>query len=243
LRQRSITLAGIDYFPEGINMVFPRLALAALGLISTLAFASPDAPRNGAEFVTLPVPQYVQAPANKVEVVEFFMFHCPYCYGLEPELAAWVKKQGDAIVFRRVHLPYSGPADPEAHLFLTLEAMGKTALMFPKIEHAVHVERIRLMKEDAIIDWVGKNGLDKTEFLNAWNSFGVTTALRKLMRIANDYKVETAPSLVVNGRYLTSPAQAASKSPDQSNDAAMKATVKVLDALVAKSRAENAVAK
>jgi thiol:disulfide interchange protein DsbA len=224
-------------------MVFPRLALAALGLISTLAFASPDNPRNGTEFVTLPVPQYVKAPANKVEVVEFFMFHCPYCYGLEPELAAWVKKQGDAIVFRRVHLPYTGPADPEAHLFLTLEAMGKTELMFPKVEHAVHVERIRLMKEDAILDWVGKNGLDKAQFLNAWNSFGVLMALRKLSRTVNDYKVETAPTLVVNGRYLTSPAQAGSQSADQSNEGAMKATVRVLDALVAKSRAENAAPK
>jgi thiol:disulfide interchange protein DsbA len=224
-------------------MVFPRLALAALGLISTLAFASPDSPRNGTEFVTLPVPQYVKAPANKVEVVEFFMFHCPYCYNLEPELAAWVKKQGDAIVFRRVHLPYTGPADPEAHLFLALEAMGKTEQMFPKVEHAVHVERIRLVKDDAILDWVGKNGLDKAEFLNAWNSFGVQMALRKLPRTVSDYKVETAPTLVVNGRYLTSPAQAGSQSVDQSNEGAMKAAVKVLDALVAKSRAENAAAK
>jgi thiol:disulfide interchange protein DsbA len=223
-------------------MRFPRLVLAALGLLSTLAFASPDAPRNGAEFVTLQARQDVKAPANKVEVVEFFMFHCPYCYNLEPELAAWVKKQGDAILFRRVHLPYTGPADPEAHLFLTLEAMGKTELMFPKVEHAVHVEKIRLVKDDAIVDWVSKNGLDKAEFLNAWNSFGVMTALRKLPRTIGDYKVETAPTLVVNGRYLTSPTHAASQSVDRSNGAAMKATVKVLDALVEKSRAENAAA-
>jgi thiol:disulfide interchange protein DsbA len=219
-------------------MVFMRLALAALGLMSTLAFASPDNPRHGAEFTILPARQAVTAPAGKVEVVEFFMFHCPFCHGLEPELAAWVKKQGDAIVFRRVHLPYSGPADPEAHLFLTLEAMGKTAAMFPKVDHAVHVEKIRLMKDDAIIEWAGNNGMDKAQFLAAWNSFEVTTALRKLPRLVGEYKVETVPALVVDGRYLTSPAQAASQSPDQSLDAAAKATVKVLDALVAKARAE-----
>jgi hypothetical protein len=45
---------------------------------------------------------------------------------------------------------------------------------------------------------------------------------------------------VVNGRYLTSPAQAGSQSVDQSNEGAIKAAVKVLDAPVAKSRAENA---
>lgn len=224
-------------------MKFIRLALAAFGLMSTLAFASPQSPRNGAEFVTLTARQPVAAAAGKVEVVEFFMFHCPYCNALEPQLAAWVKKQGDAISFRRVHIPYTGVADPEARLFLTLEAMGKTGVMFPKVEHAVHVEKIRLMKEDAIIDWAGKNGLDKAQFLDTWNSFGVMTALRKLPRTITDYKVETAPTLVVNGRYLTSPTHAASQVPERSNEAAMDVTIKVLDALVAKSRAENGAAK
>lgn len=224
-------------------MVFLRLALAAIGLVCTLAFASPADPRNGAEFVTLPTRQDVKAGANKVEVVEFFMYHCPFCYSLEPELAAWVKKQGDAIQFRRVHLPYTGPNDPEAHLFLTLEALGKADAMFPKVEHAMHVERIRLAKDDAILDWVVKNGIDKAEFLGAWNSFGVTTAMRRLARTINDYHVESAPTLVVNGRYLTSPTHAGSRSVDQSTEAAMKATMLVLDALVAKSRAENAAAQ
>jgi thiol:disulfide interchange protein DsbA len=224
-------------------MVFLRLAVAAIGLISTLAFASPGDPRNGAEFQTLPARQDVKAAANKVEVVQFFMYHCPACYGFEPELAAWVKKQGDAIQFRRIHLPYTGPADPEAHLFLTLEALGKGEAMFPKIEHAVHVERIRLVKDDAILEWVMKNGIDKAEFLGAWNSFGVMTAMRRLPRIIGDYKVDSVPMLVVNGRYLTSPTHAASRSADQSNAAAMTATMQVLDVLVAKSRAENAAAQ
>lgn len=221
-------------------MLVLRLALAAIGLVSTVAFASPNDPRNGAEFVTLPQKQDVKAAAGKVEVVEFFMYHCPYCHQLEPALAAWVKKQGNAIVFRRVHIPYTGPADPEAHLFLTLEAMGKGEAMFPKIEHAVHVEHTRLVKDDAIIDWVGKNGVDKSEFLNMWNSFGVMTAMKRLPRSISDYRVESAPTIVVNGRYMTSPAQAGSRSVDQTLEAANKAVITVLDVLVAKSQAENA---
>jgi thiol:disulfide interchange protein DsbA len=219
-------------------MLIPRLVLAAIGLASTLAFASPNDPRNGAEFVTLAQKQDVKAAAGKVEVAEFFMYHCPYCHQLEPELAAWVKKQGNAIAFRRVHIPYTGPADPEAHLFLTLEAMGKGEAMFAKVEHAVHVERIRLVQDDAIIDWVGKNGVDKNEGM--WNSFGVATAMKRLPRMIGDYHVESAPTLVVNGRYLTSPTHAGSRSVDQTLEAANKAVITVLDALVAKAQAENA---
>jgi thiol:disulfide interchange protein DsbA len=121
-------------------MAFLRLALAAIGLVSTFAFASPTDPRNGAEYTTLAAKMDVKAAAPKSEVVEFFMFHCPFCHQFAPELAAWVKKQGNAILFRPVYVPYSGPADPGAHLFLTLEAMGKRDAMFAKIEHAVHVE-------------------------------------------------------------------------------------------------------
>ncbi|WLI88284.1 thiol:disulfide interchange protein DsbA/DsbL [Massilia sp. R2A-15] len=221
-------------------MLVLRLALAAIGLVSTIAFASPNDPRNGAEFVTLPQKQDVKAPAGKVEVLEFFMYHCPYCHQLEPELAAWVKKQGNAISFRRVHVPYTGAADPEAHLFLTLEAMGKGEAMFPRIEHAVHVEHIRLAKDDAIIDWVGKNGIDRNQFLETWNSFGVMTAMKRLPRTISDYRLDGSPSLVVNGRYVTSPAQAGSRSVDQTVEAANKAVITVLDVLVAKAQAENA---
>jgi thiol:disulfide interchange protein DsbA len=224
-------------------MVFPRLAMAAICLISTLAFASPSSPINGAEYVTLKTAQAVQTTGARIEVVEFFMYHCPFCNALEPELAAWVKKQGGTIAFRRVHIPYTGQGDPEAHLFLTLQAMNKVDLMTPKILNAVHVERKRLMKDDAIIEWVGTSGLDKAEFLNTWNSFGVMTALRRLPRVINDYGVESAPTLVVNGRYLTSPTHAGSRSVDRSPEAAMKQTIEVLDALVAKARADSAAAK
>ena len=98
-----------------------RFALLATVLAASTAFASPTDPKNGVEYVTLAQPQPVQATGKKVEVIEFFMYHCPHCNALEPQLEQWVKKQGDNIVFKRVHLPSSGPNDPEAHLRLTLE--------------------------------------------------------------------------------------------------------------------------
>ena len=139
-------------------MVFLRPALAAIGVVSTLAFASPADPRTGAEYTTL---------ARKMDV------------------------KGRA-------------------------------------------------KDDAIIEWVGKNGVDKAAFLAAWNSFGVATALRRLPRMIGEYHVDSAPTLVVNGRFVTSPAQAASRSVDQSPAAEKKAVLGVLDALVAEARAETA---
>lgn len=215
-------------------------AIAALAAIPRAVLATPAAPRSGAEFITLPARQDVKAGPQQVEVVEFFMYHCPFCFQLEPELAAWRQRQGAAVAFRRVHLPYTGAADPEAHLFLTVEALGKGEEMFAKIEHAVHVERIRLNQDGPILEWVVKNGIDREQFLAAWNSFGVMTALRRLPRTISDYHIESAPQIVVNGRCLTSPTLAVTNAPEKTPAAANSAVIAVLDALVAKAKAENA---
>ena len=68
-----------------------KLVFAAAALMAGAAFASPTAPKNGAEYTTLKTPQPVQAEGKKVEVIEFFMYHCPACYALEPAMLEWVK--------------------------------------------------------------------------------------------------------------------------------------------------------
>jgi thiol:disulfide interchange protein DsbA len=216
------------------------LRLAAACLLATAmssAFASPANPANGIDYTTLAQPQPVQAVGKKVEVIEFFMYHCPVCNGLEAGFEEWVKKQGDRIHVRRIHMPYTGAADPEAHLFLTLEALGKLDEMHGKVFNAVHQQHIRLNQDAAIIDWVAKNGIDRETFLGAWNSFGVLTRLRQLNRIIETYKVDSVPTIVVDGRYVTSPSTVNNSLKTNDVQALFQATLQVADALVAKAAA------
>ena len=216
-----------------------RFALLAASLavtaVSTPAFASPTDPKNGVEYTTLAQPQPTQAAGKKVEVIEFFMYHCPHCNALEPQFEQWVKRQGDNIVLKRVHLPFGGPNDPEAHLYLTLEALGKVDQMHEKVFKAIHVDRIRMKDDATVIEWASKNGIDRATFTNAWNSFGVMTKLRGLSRIVEAYKVDGAPTVVIDGKYVTSPATVYN-SVKTSNEAQLfQATLQVMDALVAKA--------
>jgi len=212
-----------------------RFALLATALVASTAFASPTDPKSGVEYVTLAQPQPVQTTGKKVEVIEFFMYHCPHCNALEPQLEQWIKKQGDNIQFKRVHLPFSGPNDPEAHLYLTLEALGKAEEFQTKVFKAWHVDHLRLNTDAAIIDWVAKNGIDRNKFLEAWNSFGVTTKLRRLPQITNDYKVDGVPTLIVDGKYQTSPSIVYNSVKSGSEPVLFGATLQVMDALVAKA--------
>jgi thiol:disulfide interchange protein DsbA len=216
-----------------------RFALLAASLVATVvstpAFASPTDPKSGVEYVTLAQPQPVQATGKKVEVIEFFMYHCPHCNALEPQFEQWVKKQGDNIVLKRIHLTAGGPNDPEAHLYLTLEALGKVDEMHAKVFKAIHVDRIRMKDDATVIDWVSKNGIDRATFTNAWNSFGVMTKLRRLPQIIDAYKVDGAPTIVIDGKYQTSPATVYNTVKAGNENQLFQATLQVMDALVAKA--------
>ncbi|MYN17160.1 thioredoxin domain-containing protein [Rugamonas sp. FT107W] len=213
-----------------------KLAVAATALLAGAAFASPTAPKNGAEYTTLKTPQPVQAEGKKVEVIEFFMYHCPACYALEPAMLAWVKKQGDGIVFRRIHLPLTGENDPEAHMFLTLEALKLEESLHAKLLTTWHVERRRLKSDADNIDWAVKNGVDKDKYVAAYNSFSVIAKLKSAGRVAGTYEVNSTPTLIVNGRYLTNPSMVDASNPGIPRPQLDQATLQVLDALVAMSR-------
>lgn len=211
-----------------------RILVAALGLAATTAFASPADPKLGVDYVNLASPQPAQVVGKKVEVIEFFMYHCPHCYVLEPFLAEWVKKNGDKVNFKRVHMPFRGAADPEAHLYLTLEALGKLEEMHPKAFKAMHVDRVNLANEQTAQEWAVKNGIDKAKFMDAWNSFGVMTKLKRLPATLTAYKVDSVPTLIIDGRLMTSPSVVDGGNKGMNEAALSKATVEVLDNLVKK---------
>jgi thiol:disulfide interchange protein DsbA len=80
-----------------------------------------------------------------------------------------------------------------------------------KIFSAIHVERQRLDSPENIAAYLGKNGVDAAKFLAAFKSFSVATAVTRAKKIAADYKVDSVPTLIVQGRWMTSPSQAGSQ--------------------------------
>ena len=216
---------------------FLRPVLATLAFVAAASGASAAEFKNGVDFNTLDLPSRPDT-GKKVEVLEVFMYHCPHCNALDPGLADWVKKQGDKIVFRRIHMG----DDAQAKAFFTLEAMNALGNgLHEKIFREIHVNRNRLNTDQALLDFVVKNGVDKAKYLEAFNSFGVQTKLKRAQQLANQYKLDSAPSIVIDGHYTTSPAQAGHGL--SSEPAAFVALFNVMDSLVAKSAAERAAKK
>lgn len=218
-------------------MRFLKHVLAALtiGLMAAGAQAAPDNPQNGVDYRTLEKPQQTDS-GKKVEVTEFFWYSCPHCNALEPDLAAWVKKQGDNIVFKRVPVAFRDSMVPQQKLYYTLEAMGKLDELHAKVFNVIHVQRKRTDTDAEIAEFIAKNGIDKQKFLDVYNSFGVQSKVKRATQLAQAYQIDGVPLLAIDGRYLTSPSIVSASIGNKPEPVLHAATLQVAEWLVNKSK-------
>jgi len=202
------------------------------------AGASPATPKDGVQYQTLPTPQPTDS-GKKIEVIEFFAYYCPHCYAFEPMLSAWVKQQGDNIMFRRVHVPRDASVAPQQQLFYTLESMGVLDKYHDKAFAAMHVERLRLNQDEQVFDWAAKAGLDRARFIDTYRSFGVQAKVRRANVMMDAYHISSWPTVVIDGRFLTSPGLANQGASEAGSEAEQqRAALQVMDYLVAKAKAD-----
>ena len=203
-----------------------RGTLAALGATALVAFSALAAAQlqQGKDYRVLPTAQTTDAPAGKIEVLEFFGYPCPHCYALETPLEAWVKKLPADVVFKRVPALFNEQYAQAGRVFYTLEAMGKLDQLHKPFFDAIHKDNLRLMSDGAVEDWVKKHGVDPNEFRKVMKSFSVESRLRRAFQMMEAYKVDSVPTIAVAGKYvaLSKGPQAYLASVDQLIDMARK---------------------
>ena len=200
--------------------------VSSAGLLP-LAQAQSKKPQAGRDYQVLDPQAAVDAPAGKVEVVEFFWYSCPHCNVFEPTLSEWVKKLPKDVAFRRVPIAFRDDFVPQQRLFFALEAMGLVDKLHAKVFAAIHGEKQNLATGEAITEWVGRQGVDKAKFVEQYNSFSVVTKAGRASKLQNAYKVEGVPALGVAGRFYT----------DGSMAGSMERALQVVESLVAEVRA------
>lgn len=189
-----------------------QFAVAGLGATtSSLFFAGPasaqGAPVEGRQFAKIEPPVAPLVP-GKIEVLEFFSYVCPHCSAFEPTVAAWAKKLPADVAFQRVPAPFLMNAENLMRTYYALETMGLVETMQRKVFTAIHVENNRLEKPADIAALMAKNGVDAAKFTSVFSSFSVATSVARAKKLAAAYKLESVPTVAVQGRWMTSPSQA-----------------------------------
>lgn len=186
------------------------LGAAASGSIWAQA-ATAQAPasfRAGRDYLIVNPKAPTQAPAGKIEVVEFFWYNCPHCHSFEPILSQWVAQAPDYIAFRKVPVAFNASFVPQQKMFYALETMGLLNQLHSKIFDAIHHKHERLDSESQITSWLKKQGVDTAKFSAQYNSFAVSTKATAATKLQDAYRVDGVPALGVNGQYFTSGSQA-----------------------------------
>ena len=181
------------------------LSAVAASTLPHTVLAQGAAPKAGKDYVKLDKPVSTDAPAGKVEVIEFFWYSCPHCSEFEPVFANWLKSSATKnVAARRVPVAFNASFIPQQKLYYALEGMGKVDELHARVFRAIHVERQKLATDAAVLEWVGKQpGIDLAKFKEIYNSFTVSNQVRRATQLQEAYGVEGVPAMGVAGRYYT----------------------------------------
>lgn len=177
------------------------LGAVAVGLPGLLALPAQAQSRPG--YTELKERAPVEAPADQVEVVEFFSYGCSHCKNFEPMFSAWKKAAPKDVAVRMVHVGFQASFEPLQRIYYALESLGKVDEVHAKVFDALQAQRKRLDKPDVLFPWIAEQGVDRAKFEEAYKSFGVATKVRRAVQLQEAYQVEGTPALGVAGRYYT----------------------------------------
>ena len=148
---------------------------------------------------TQPVPR-----GNRIEVIEFFFYPCPYCNELAPEVERWQKTLPPDVVFRRSPVVRHDSWVPLAKIYFALETLGEVARLHLAVYQSYHTDHLQINREPVVETWAAKNSLDGAKFMASYRSAEVQLKVDLARKMTLDYEVQAMPSFVADGRYITS---------------------------------------
>lgn len=154
----------------------------------------------GKDYKLLPQPQ--PTSTKKIEVIEFFFYECSHCYDLHPHLANWEKSLPKDVEMVYVPTIFRDSTEPLARTYYALESMGTIKQLDDAIYQGIHVHNAELYDLGSISAFLAKQGVDRTKFSAAYNSFSVQSKVARAKQMIRNYGIQGTPTLVVDGKYV-----------------------------------------
>lgn len=206
------------------------LSLAPLGALHAAdGVVTPTAPVKLQENVNYRVVITDEvAPKGKILVQELFWYGCPHCFHLEPAIDAWRKTLPANVDYEPYALPLTPAWVPLTKAFFTAKLMGVLPQTHLQVFADIHVKNMRPNTPEQIADMYADLGVNRAQFVQMYNSFGVDNAVRQAQAVGQDAGVTGVPALLINGKYLVTGDMAGSN----------EAMLPIASALIAKITAD-----
>ena len=185
-----------------VKHILRLLALGALAMIAIGAQAQQTLDRPLEQTYRVIQPQKVET-GERIEIIDFFWYGCPYCYELLPVFTAWEKNKPTDVAVRRIPAVLREAWVPDAHLYYTLEILGEADRLHTRVFEAVHKNRLRTNDPEAVALWATQNGIEPQKWLSTYTSDEVRKRVVRAVELGQSYDVRGTPAVVVDGRYQT----------------------------------------
>ncbi len=177
--------------------------LAGLGYAWSVLAEDEPLPRK-----FFPIPAQPTDDVERIEVREFFYYGCGACYAFEPYLREWEENKATDVQLVRTPALRTTRWIPLTMVYLVLLKLGAHARLHQDVFDAYHFDNADLGDGNAFADWAATKGLDRNLVRSTWDSKEVAKALELTHVVTRRYGVQSVPTLIIDGRYLTSPSLA-----------------------------------
>ncbi len=170
--------------------------------------------REGRHYFRMVPTQPTVGGADKIEVAELFMYSCPHCFTMEPFIHQWSENRDPGVRFVRIPTQWNRIAKLHAQMYYTHEILARNGkvsdaqALHEALFEEFHRRGNRLTSEDAILRVFARFGVSADDFRKTWGSFEVNQKMRVGEDLTRRYNVSSVPTVVVNGKYRTSAADA-----------------------------------
>lgn len=167
---------------------------------------------------------------GKIEVVELFWLGCPHCYHLEPAMASYKASMPDHVEFKQVPAVLNPNWGFHGKAFYTAKFLdpNNEKKLITKMFQEVHEKKNRLDTTEKLKKFFADNGISEIQFNNTYNSMAVNTSMSQAASISAASQANSVPTIIVNGKYRTSPSTAKSE----------ERLLEIMSSLVEKEKAE-----
>jgi thiol:disulfide interchange protein DsbA len=188
---------------------FAAASLAAVGAWAANAQGGATPPfEAGKHYTVLSSAQPTSTEKGQVEVAEVFQFGCGGCFNFETHLQNWLGRKAEYVHFVRIPAIWNPTGALHARAYYTAEALGKADEIAGPFFDEFHRNRNYLETEDKLAAFFARYGVDAATFKSTFNSFAVNAKLKRAEELAERYNVTATPTVVVNGKFVTTGTQA-----------------------------------
>lgn len=185
-------------------MIKTVIHLVMMSLLLIVAQISSATLIENQDYVVLDKQSQTDNSSNdKIEVVEFFSYGCPYCEMIEPEISAWLKDKPANATFTRLAIPRKGKWLTYTRFFYALEMISSAEQerILPLIYDTIHTQKINLDNEKDIFAWAKKQNVDLELLAKYFPSEQIDQQIEQALALAKSYQLQYIPAIYVNGKY------------------------------------------